>query len=113
MSCRSELRGLVEVDSAIRKKGGQLLALSVDTPEQSRALRDEQDLPYRLLCDPQREVIRAYGLEHHGGGPDGEIIAVPAQYLLLRDGTVAWQFVSRRITQRAAPEVTLAAIATL
>jgi peroxiredoxin len=85
----------------------------VDSPEQSRALRENEELSYRLLCDTERNVVRSYGLEHVGGGLDGEIIAVPAQFLLRPDGTIAWQYVSSRITQRVAPAVALRAIAGL
>jgi hypothetical protein len=55
-------------------------------------------------------VIRATGLAHEEGGPAGETIAIPAQILLRPDGTVAWKFVSSRITERAPPEETLRAI---
>jgi hypothetical protein len=53
------------------------------------------------------------GLAHEGGGPDGGTIAIPAQILLRPDGTVAWSFVSDRITERAPPEETLRALEAL
>jgi peroxiredoxin len=60
-------------------QGVQLVALSVDEQARSRALRAQLSLPYPLLTDPKRDVIRAWGLynPHEAGG-----IARPATYLL-------------------------------
>jgi peroxiredoxin len=66
-----------------------------------------------VLSDTTRDVIRRYGLLHPGGGPGGTDIAVPAQFLVRPDGSIAWRHVSRRIQDRAAPAETLAAIAAL
>jgi peroxiredoxin len=71
---------------------------------------EAEELPFRLLSDERLQVIRATGLAHEEGGPAGETIAIPAQILLRPDGTVAWKFVSSRITERAPPEETLRAI---
>ena len=87
-----------------------MLAISVDAPDDSRRLRDELALPYRLLSDVDRAVLGAYGLAHERGGPGGETIAVPAELLVSRDGTIAWRHVARRITDRADPAAALAAV---
>jgi len=85
----------------------------VDTPEESRELVAAEGLPFRILSDEQRDVVRRYGLLHAGGGPGGTDIAVPAQFLLRPDGSVAWRHISRRIQDRADPAETLAAVAAL
>ena len=85
----------------------------MDSPETSRELVAAEGLPFRILSDTSHDVIRRYGLLHPGGGPGGTDIAVPAQYLLRPDGSIAWRHVSRRIQDRAAPAETLAAIAAL
>ena len=41
--------------------GYRLLGISPDTPEKQRKFRDEQHVPFPLLCDPSREVLEAYG----------------------------------------------------
>jgi peroxiredoxin Q/BCP len=38
-----------------------VLGISPDTQDKQRAFRDEQHVPYPLLCDPSREVLDAYG----------------------------------------------------
>ena len=67
-------------------------------------------MPFAILSDDDGRVIRSYGLAHEGGGLDGELIAVPAQVLVRPDGSIAWQHVAGRITDRAGPSETLAAI---
>ena len=87
--------------------------MSVDTPDESRKVVEADGLPFRILSDTSRDVIRRYGLLHPGGGPGGADIAVPAQFLLRPDGTIAWRHVSRRVQDRADPADTLAAVAAL
>lgn len=62
--------------------GVQIAALSVDPPEQSERVRRQYELPFPILCDTQKKVVRAWSLfnaEEKGG------IAVPAVVLLGRD----------------------------
>ena len=87
-----------------------MLAISVDPPELSRGVVEEEGLRFPILADPAREVIRSYGLVHAGGGLDEEDIALPAQLLVAPDGRIVWSHVARRIQDRASPARTLAAI---
>lgn len=85
----------------------------MDEPELARQVAAELALPFRILADSERAFLRAYGLEHPGGGPEGETIAIPAQLLVARDGTIVWEHVARRITDRVDPARTLRALALL
>jgi peroxiredoxin len=65
-----------------RGVGVHIAALSVDFPEQSDRVRRQYELPFPILCDTQKEVVRAWGLfnaEEKGG------IAVPAVVLVGHD----------------------------
>jgi peroxiredoxin len=65
-----------------RGLGVHIAALAVDSPERSDRVRRQYELPFPILCDTQKEVVRAWGLfnaEEKGG------IAVPAVLLLGRD----------------------------
>ena len=84
--------------------------MSVDAPDLAARLVAEERLPFAVLSDPGGHVVRAYGLEHEGGGPQGETIAVPAQLLVRQDGTIAWRHVARSITDRVDPARTIEAI---
>ena len=97
----------------MREKGGSLLAISVDPPEDSLRVVEQEHLPFPILSDAARQVVKSYGLLHAGGGLDGEDIAIPAQLLLERDGRIVWRHVARRIQDRAYPAETLAPIGRL
>jgi len=47
--------------ASLQGAGYQVLGLSPDVPEKQRRFRDEQSVPFPLLCDPGREVLEAYG----------------------------------------------------
>jgi peroxiredoxin len=71
-----------ELCDDFRGLGVHIAALSVDSPEQSDRVRRQYELPFPILCDAKKEVVRAWGLfntEEKGG------IAVPAVVLLGRD----------------------------
>ena len=55
------------------------MAISVDAPEKSQAVRDQLRLPFAILCDTQRMVVRqwsVYNAREKGG------IAKPAIFIL-------------------------------
>ena len=65
-----------------RSAGAPLAGISADRPAESETLRRELDLPFPLLCDPERTVITAWGLlnpEEMGG------IAIPAVIVVDRE----------------------------
>ena len=64
----------------------------MDTPERSAALAQQLDLPFPLLCDPAREIVRAYGVfnEKEKGG-----IAYPATFVLDRERAVRFRSLDR------------------
>lgn len=70
-----------EQDAAIRAAGAKLVAISVDGPEKSQAVRDGLRLPFAILCDTQRTVVREWGVYNarEKGG-----IAKPAVFILDR-----------------------------
>lgn len=82
----------------------------MDETEDARELVAEQALPFRILSARDIPVLADYRLVHPGGGPGGEDIAIPAQLLVGQDGRVLWRHVAGRITDRASPGDTLAAI---
>ena len=83
-----------------------LVAVSVDSPEQSRRVVDQNRLPFVILADTERHVVRDYGVLHPNGGPTGDI-AIPAQVLVAPDGHLLWRHVATRIFDRLSPEQVL------
>jgi peroxiredoxin len=83
-----------------------LAAISVDPPDVSAKLAEKLGLRFPLLSDPDRAVIRAWGVEDAENG-----IAWPAIYVVDRDGKVRWRSLSEDYKIRAAAGEVLAAAA--
>ena len=109
MMCQSELRGLGAIHEELKQLGVQVLAISVDPPEDARRLSARQSLSFPILCDTKREVVKAYGLLHKEGGPHGSDIAIPAHVLIDQDGRIVSRYVSERSQDRLRPDNVLAA----
>jgi peroxiredoxin len=101
------------VHDELKKRGGRLLAVSVDPPGRSFQVVSKYSLNFPILGDVNREVIREYGLVHAKGAPDGSDIAIPSMFLLDREGRIVWRRVSSRIQDRVDPQEVLTKIAEL
>ena len=92
------------------RRGGRLVAVSTDTPEEAERLKKELDLPFDVRSDAGAKAAKAFGLLHAGGGPGGKDVALPAQVLLDGDLRILWRHVAHRIQDRPAPRDVLLAI---
>ena len=63
----------------IRSAGASVVAVSVDAPDESEALRVQLSLPFPILCDTERHVVRDWGIYNarEKGG-----IAKPAVFII-------------------------------
>lgn len=87
----------------------RVIAISVDTPEESEHLRETQRYTFPILSDAKREVIRRWDLVHAHGGENGVDIARPAEFLLDTSGKVRWVNLTEDYRVRARPGQVLAA----
>jgi peroxiredoxin len=85
------------------------VAISVDTPEESRDLCQRAGYTFTFLSDPKVEAIRRYDLVHAGQGINGQDIARPAEFLLDSSGIVRWANLTENFWVRARPEQILEA----
>jgi peroxiredoxin len=78
-----------EQHQAIREAGASLVAVSVDAPEKSEAVRRQLRLPFPILSDRERRVVQEWDIynPNEKGG-----IAKPAVFILAPDRSV--RFVS-------------------
>jgi peroxiredoxin len=83
------------------------VAISVDSPEVSRNLSQQQGYTFPFLSDPNTEAIRRYDLVHAGAGENGHDIARPAEFLIDSSGTVRWINLTENYWIRARPEQVL------
>jgi len=85
-----------DVYPQIRAAGADLVAISVDKPAQSARLRRELNLPFMLLCDTQRRVVREwdiYNPREHGG------IARPSVFIIEPDLRIRFRSIDRVATR--------------
>ncbi len=91
-----------ELWEKIRAAGGNIVTIAVDPPERSEAVRQQLELPFAILCDVSRKIVRDWGVfepEQMGG------IAKPAVFIVDRDGRVKFASVDREAVRMPAATV--------
>ena len=91
-------------------RGVEILAISVDSPEESQKLCKDRGYTFPFLSDANAQVIRQYGVLHPHGGEDGRDIARPAEFLVDRSGVIRWENLTDDLRIRARPQMALDAI---
>jgi peroxiredoxin len=91
----------------------RVIGISADPPETNREHSRKLGYTFTLLSDPSSDVIRRYDLLHEKGGPSGEDISRPAEFLIDSTGTVRWSNLTTSFTVRARPEQVLAVLGDL
>jgi len=87
-----------------------VVAVSVDTIEESARLAGKLGLEFPILSDVQEEAIRTWGLVHENGKPGGGAISRPAIFLVEPDGTISWRRLTDDYRVRVRPEDILEAL---
>ena len=82
--------------------GAQVVAVVAQKSENVRRYIEETGLPFNILVDESRDVLRAYGVWHRVGLAAWNI-ARPALFLIGRDRSIVKSFVSRRQDQFPSP----------
>jgi peroxiredoxin len=93
----------------LKEAGVRPVAISIDSPEDSRNLAQGQSYTFTILSDPNAEVIKRYDLVHAGAGQNGQDISRPAEFLIDSSGTVRWVNLTENYMVRARPEQVLEA----
>lgn len=91
-----------ELWEKIRAAGANVVAVAVDPPERSEAVRTQLELPFAILCDVGRRMVRDWGTfepEQMGG------IAKPAVFIVDRDRRVKFVSVDREAARVPAATV--------
>jgi peroxiredoxin len=86
----------------IRSAGASVVAVSVDAPGESEALRVHLTLPFAILCDTERRVIRDWGIYNSGerGG-----ISKPAVFIIDSSHVVRYAAVDTVVRRVPAAEI--------
>jgi peroxiredoxin len=100
MHCRRQLGQLAEIQHELAAEGIGLVAISVDLAPESQLLARRLGIEFPLLSDPQAEVAEAWGVVMLG-----EEMAIPATFVVRKDGTIAWRHVGETVPDRPPVDV--------
>jgi peroxiredoxin len=120
--CNLDLQALEAAANEIRAFGASLVAISPQTPANSRRSHRENNLSFPILSDHAGMVANAFGLRFrmpdylievykqfgvdlavHNGEPSWTL-PMPSRYIIGRDGVVAYAEVNPDYTRRPDPE---------
>jgi peroxiredoxin len=96
--------------SEFHQQGIEVVAISVDSSDESSKLCHSRGYTYPFLSDPTAEVIRRYGILHPKAGENGRDIARPAEFFVDSVGIVRWENLTDDLRIRARPELVLEAV---
>ncbi len=94
-ACNSEFHDIQRNLPKLEGLGVRPVAISIDTPDVSRALSEEAAYTFTFLSDPQMDVIRRYAVA------DQEQGARPAEFLVDAAGIVRWRYLTNNLFVRA------------
>ena len=126
--CNMELQALQEALPAFQALGANLVAISPQTPVNSRKSVRQNTLGFPILSDPHNEVAAAFGLRFtlqdylvdlykalkndlpaFNGDPSWTL-PMPGRYVIAQDGTILYAEVNPDYTRRPEPEDMLPAL---
>lgn len=105
MVCVAQLGRLEARRAELEQAGARLVAISVDTVEQSKAVVERARLGFPILSDPGGEAAKAWGVWHESKG-----IALPSVFVVGQDLRVAYRFTSELVTTRPPEDEVLAVV---
>lgn len=94
-NCRRKFSELAKHSPEYVARGLQVVTVVAQSSDVVRRYVEDTGLPFNILIDESRDVLRAYGVWHRLG-LDAWNIARPALFLVDRAGTIRYSFVSER-----------------
>lgn len=126
--CNFQIRQLTEAYPELRRRGVTPVAISVDRVQEAARTQATYEIPFPVLSDPDLAAHRAYRVLHQAdaaevarlgaagidlekaSGRAHHVIAVPAAFVIDRDGVVRWAHADPDYKVRPSPAQLLAAI---
>ena len=118
-----------------QRAGGEVLAVTMGTPEQAAAFRAKLDAPFPMLADAGREAYRAFGLKRGSvnqvlgpktwlpltkatfragvGKPVGDVWQMPGTFVVDRQGIIRYAHYPANQSQRPSNEELLKTLESL
>lgn len=81
--CTKQACSLRDAYQAIQDKGIQVFGVSTDKPEAQKKFKEKYELPFTLLADYEKNVMKAFGMPETAR-------RARRQAFLVKDGKIAW-----------------------
>jgi peroxiredoxin Q/BCP len=94
-NCRRKFSELAQHSPEYKARGIQVVTVVAQASDVVKRYVEDTGLPFNILIDESRDVLKAYGVWHKLG-LDAWNIARPALFLIDRAGTIRFSFVSDR-----------------
>ena len=94
-TCTKEMCAFRDSMARLINLNAQVVGISVNDPFTNKAFADKNRLPFPVLSDYKREVVKAYGLESPNfAGLNGYTVAKRSIFIIDKDGLVRYVWVS-------------------
>ena len=93
-NCRRKFSELAQHAREYVARGVQVVTVVAQSSDVVKRYVEDQGLPFNILIDESRDVLKAYGVWHRLG-LDAWNIARPALFVIDRAGTIRYSFVSQ------------------
>ncbi len=94
-TCTIEMCAFRDSMSRLIDLKAQVVGISVNDPFSNKGFAEKNRLPFPILSDYKREVIKTYGLEYMNfAGLSGYTVAKRSIFILDKDGVVRYVWVS-------------------
>jgi len=94
-TCTNEMCSFRDSMSRLIDLKAQVIGISVNDPFSNRGFAEKNRLPFPILSDYKREVIKTYGLEYQNfSGLSGYTVAKRSIFILDKEGIVRYTWVS-------------------
>lgn len=100
-----------------KKAHVQVVLVGMGSPEESEKFKEQFQVPFPLVCDPERKLYKLYGLKRMGmldflspslalkslgavvqghgvGMPEGDVKQLAGVFIIDAQGVVCWQYLS-------------------
>lgn len=93
-----------------KKRGVQLLSITIEAPESNKRMREKTGAQFEILSDEAGKLIDHFGMRHVKGKRGQSDLAQSASFLLDQNGKVLWQRIAENYRVRPKPEEILQAL---
>jgi peroxiredoxin len=123
--CNAHLSDIAEAEDEIVKEGYQIIAISPDAPEFLGNTIEKEELNYQLFSDADGQLMQAMGiafktperysnrLAKFSEGKNTGFLPVPSLFVVDTDGTILFEYISPKYSERISSKLLLSVLKNL